>query len=64
MKVLLINPPISKEEVYAKYSVGAPSLPPLGLCYLAAMLLKEGFEVRILDCTVEGTTLAQLRDRV
>ncbi len=64
MRILLVNPPISKEEVYAKYSAGAPSLPPLGLCYLAAVLLKEGFEVKILDCAIEDFSPAQLRSQI
>ena len=55
MKILLINPPFSKE-----YSVGSSRsiryvlniTPPLGLAYLAATLEKNGFYVKIIDCTV------------
>jgi radical SAM superfamily enzyme YgiQ (UPF0313 family) len=64
MKVLLINPGVTNEEVYARYSAGAPCLPPLGLCYLAAVLVGEGHDVRILDCVAERTTTAQLRAAV
>ena len=52
----MINPPMTKTEVYARYSVGAPCLPPLGLCYLGAILQEKGHEVRILDCAAEGIT--------
>ena len=60
MKVLLINPSITKEEVYARYSAGAPCLPPLGLCYLAAVLLQKGYQVKIIDCVAEKTSASQL----
>jgi len=53
MKVMLIYPPISAEDTYADFSFAAPILPPLGLAYLAAFLLKEGVDVRIVDCVAE-----------
>lgn len=54
MKTLLINPPFSLE-----YSVGGSRsiryvlnvIPPLGLAYLAAVLEKNNFYVKIIDCT-------------
>ena len=64
MRVLLVNPSIAQAEVYAKYSAGAPVLPPLGLCYLAAALLKEGHEVRILDCVAEKISLPGLQEEI
>ncbi len=64
MRILLVNPSIAKEEVYSKYSVGAPSLPPLGLCYLAAVLLRRGHEVIILDCAAEQIPISQLKRKV
>jgi anaerobic magnesium-protoporphyrin IX monomethyl ester cyclase len=64
MRVLFINPSIAQAEVYAKYSAGAPVLPPLGLCYLAAVLLKEGHEVKILDCVAERISLSNLQQTV
>jgi anaerobic magnesium-protoporphyrin IX monomethyl ester cyclase len=54
MKVLLINPPITKRQVYSRYSAGAPCLPPLGLCYLGAELLEKGHNVKIVDCAAEN----------
>jgi radical SAM superfamily enzyme YgiQ (UPF0313 family) len=64
MNILLINPSITKTEVYAKYSSGAPCLPPLGLCYLAAVLLENGYEVKILDCVAEHISLSQIKEAV
>jgi len=49
-KVMLINPPMSMEHRYGKgISKIGTVLPPLGLAYLAAMLEKHKYEVRILD---------------
>src|SRR4030042_6666014 len=45
MKVILINPPI---ELYPKEFVAI--IAPLGLAYIAAVLEKEGHEIKILDC--------------
>jgi anaerobic magnesium-protoporphyrin IX monomethyl ester cyclase len=64
MKILLINPSITKGEVYAKYAAGAPCLPPLGLCYLAAALLEKGYETKIIDCVAENTSVSQLKKEV
>ena len=48
-KVLLIHPPLTTPVVEP------PSLePPLGLAYLAALLEKEGHEVKILDAVASG----------
>jgi radical SAM superfamily enzyme YgiQ (UPF0313 family) len=48
-KVLLIMPPMCLYEGAVKRVV-----PPLGLCYIAAALEIEGFDVTILDCIVDG----------
>lgn len=55
MKVLLIFPPISVDERYSKKvgDVGG-HLAPLGLAYMAAVLLKEGHEVSIIDAPALG----------
>lgn len=44
MKILLVNPPY-EERVYLH--------PPLGMCYIASVLQREGYEVRILDFPAE-----------
>ena len=55
MKVLLIFPPISVDERYSKKvgDVGG-HLAPLGLSYMAAVLLKEGHDVKIIDAPALG----------
>ncbi len=46
LKILFINPPLSvgKEVKYASHQI------PLGFMYMAGVLEKEGFVVKILDC--------------
>lgn len=58
MKVLLINPPYTREERYGK-EMGkfGPLNEPLGLAYLAATLERGGHEVAILDAPALGLTL-------
>jgi radical SAM superfamily enzyme YgiQ (UPF0313 family) len=45
-KVLLINPYGTEQDGYTN--------PPIGLLYLAGTLEKNGFEVKVLDCCIEG----------
>ncbi|MDP8252869.1 MAG: radical SAM protein [Candidatus Kaelpia aquatica] len=52
MKVLLINPFIKGRIVYGCLAPFSPSLPPLGLCYLASFLEKNGYSVKILDLNI------------
>ena len=50
MKILLINP--SQKAAYG--TVAAPSFPPIGLGYLAAVLRKNGHNVQIIDVDAEN----------
>jgi len=51
MKILLVHPPLTLKQRYSKNvgNVGG-HMPPLGLCYMAAVLERDGHEVKILDC--------------
>lgn len=53
MKITLINPHIDQEAAYGRRfkRLGAV-LPPLGLCYLAGVLEKEGYPVNIIDANL------------
>ncbi|KKL07284.1 hypothetical protein LCGC14_2587560, partial [marine sediment metagenome] len=53
-KILLINP--HSRGVYEVLKSSAPTYPPLGLCYIAAVLEKGGHEVKIIDMAVEDMT--------
>ncbi len=50
MKIVLIQPPISGSPESITESV----VEPLGLAYIASVLEKEGYSVKILDCHAEG----------
>ncbi len=50
MKVLMINPPYSS----SKYKFIGLVAPPLGIAYIAAMLERNGVEVKILDAPASG----------
>ncbi len=52
MKIVLVNPPLSALEQTggSSFEKVANITQPLGLAYLAAVLEKDGFEVRIIDC--------------
>ena len=61
-KVLLVNPP----GVVYLFPDGRPAhrkhcAPTLGLAYLAASLLKNGFEVEVLDILAEGYSHEEVR---
>ena len=64
-KVLLVFPPYSLKERYAKNvgNVGG-HLPPLGLCYMASMLEKEGHTVQIMDCPVNNYAIDDIYKRI
>lgn len=61
MKVLLIFPPQSLDERYGRNmgNVGG-FLPPLGLCNMAAVLERDGHEVRIMDCPVNNYIISDI----
>ena len=63
MKILLINPPELK-EIYSEYEESAPKLPPLGICYIASVLIQQGHNVSIIDCIAESLTLDELKNRI
>ncbi len=49
-KILLINPPLSSEELFKRGAKDTASIiPPLGLAYLAAVLENKGHRVKIID---------------
>ena len=57
MKVVLIFPPQSLQERYS-HDVGNVGgfLPPLGLCYMAAVLERDGHNVKLMDCPANSYT--------
>ena len=48
--ILLINPPLTREELFERGSkVVGSILPPLGLAYVAAVLEKNNHKIKIID---------------
>ena len=60
-KVLLIQPPLTADEIYARGSnTSASFLPPLGIAYIASYLYEYGHECRILDGVAEPLPLEKI----
>lgn len=53
-KVVLVNPPIRSEQVYGVFSDWKSVNPPTALCYIAAVLRKNNYEVSIIDAEATG----------
>jgi anaerobic magnesium-protoporphyrin IX monomethyl ester cyclase len=61
--VLLIQPPVSVTEMFARGSKSSASvIPPLGLAYLAAYLRRAGHNCRILDGAAEPQPVAAIAE--
>ena len=55
LKICLIDPPVSSEELIGgtrSMELVVNVIPALGLAYLAGLLEEEGYEVKIMDCSV------------
>jgi anaerobic magnesium-protoporphyrin IX monomethyl ester cyclase len=63
-KVVLVAPPMRPEQVWGKLSVFGEITPPLGLCYIAAYLRKNDYDVSIIDAEALGYNLAQTVERI
>lgn len=63
MKICFINTPY-KEEVYGNVKDVSLLEPPLGICYLAAMLEKEGYDVSLIDAEAERLVTNDLVKKV
>lgn len=56
LTILFINPFVSPEETYGKFRKLGAVQPPLGMCYIAALLEKYDYQVSILDANLLGLT--------
>jgi anaerobic magnesium-protoporphyrin IX monomethyl ester cyclase len=60
-KVLLIQPPLTKMELFARGSESSASIiPPLGLAYLAAYLKANGHTCRIIDGIAQPKPISEI----
>ncbi|MDD5556392.1 MAG: radical SAM protein [bacterium] len=62
MKVLLILP--NEAEQTGHYMANLGTSMPLGLGYLAAVLLREGHEVEVLDFQIRGVSIGTMTDSI
>jgi len=60
----LVSPPISTLERYGKFADVGSVTPPLGLCYIASVLEKEGYSVSIVDAEVLKFSMEETVDKV
>ncbi|MFC1809438.1 B12-binding domain-containing radical SAM protein [Candidatus Omnitrophota bacterium] len=63
-KVILVNPPLSKEERYGFLASAGSFMPPLGLGSLASVLRSNGYVVKILDSEALGLTITETIDEI
>jgi radical SAM superfamily enzyme YgiQ (UPF0313 family) len=61
MKILLVNPPLTRQEAAGKMKSIINLLPPLGIGYIAALLERDSFLVKIIDCPALSLTHEDLR---
>lgn len=67
MKIILVNPSISKENTRRLVPIVKNlfyNSAPLGLCYLASFLIMEGHQVEIVDGAVEGLSIEEIIGRI
>jgi len=63
MKILLLTPPLPAEAIYGRLAAVAPSLPPLGLCSLGTVLVREGHRVNIIDASARRLSPGEVCDQ-
>jgi radical SAM superfamily enzyme YgiQ (UPF0313 family) len=65
MNVTLINPPITAGERYGSVvKEGGGRQAPLGICYIAAVLEKNGINVSVIDAEAESLSYEQVIQRM
>jgi len=60
MRILLVQPNYRKIYAYAQKKEITPIFPPLGLAYIAAVLKKNGIEVKILEANAHNLDNTQI----
>jgi anaerobic magnesium-protoporphyrin IX monomethyl ester cyclase len=64
IKIMLLNPPMRQADIYSSYGKMAPVLAPLGICYIAAVLEKNDYDVRIIDSVAEKISKNEVIRRI
>ena len=55
--IVFVHPPIPLREGYGDLAKAESRQPPHGLCCLAAVTRKEGYDTKVIDCKTEGLDL-------
>lgn len=64
MDIILVNPPLTLKERFGRFAAAGNVMPPLGLCYLAAMCREKGLKTEIIDAPAEGLDVSQTKERI
>ena len=64
MKIVFVNPPVTKKERYGALAPAGSYAPPLALCSLAGVTRKNGHETIIVDSQVEELGKKETLDRI
>ena len=63
-RIVLIEPPVSLEEIYGGLSKVGAVAPPLNLLLLAAIIREKGYEPYIFDCPAQGIGYQEIVKRL
>lgn len=64
-KIVLVNPPLSMQKrLYPGLEKMKINYPPMGLCYLVAVLREAGFGVRIFDFQIQEIDYQEAADKI
>ncbi len=61
MKVLLLQPLVSKEKIWGKYAVEGGFVPPIGIISIASYLEQKGHDIKVIDPMVDRLGKNKLR---
>jgi len=62
--IVLVQPPLTRQERYGVLSAGGSCLPPFGLAWLAAVARRDGFRPAIIDAEAEGLGVDATVERI
>ena len=63
-RIVLINPPLSRQKQAGSLSSIANFIMPLGLAYVAAALRDDGFDVQVIDCPPLGLSAKDVVEKL
>ncbi|MDP3732699.1 MAG: radical SAM protein [Candidatus Omnitrophota bacterium] len=64
MDIIFVNPPLTLKERFGKFAPAGNVMPPLGLCYLAAICREKGLKTEIIDAPAESLDAIQTKERI